>query len=67
MSELLATAQRLRTVKTAFQEFITLWAIDCLLDEPESSQRIAGDILREAELNEIHGMTGLYQGHRLDD
>ena len=73
MSELLATAERLRTVKNAFREFIELWAIDTLMQEHASSDRIAGDILRAAEMPdtaeqfEANNLSFLYQGRGLDD
>ena len=67
MSDLSGKVERLRAVKTAFQEFIQLWAIDRLMDEHASSERIAGDVLRGAENSAIHGFSGLYAGRGLDD
>ncbi len=73
MSELLATAQRLRTVKKAFREFIELWAIDALMEQHGSSAHIAGDILRASEAGdpgeifEPNNLSLLYPGRRLDD
>jgi hypothetical protein len=73
MSELLATAERLRTVKNAFREFIELWAIDALMEQHASSDRIAGDILRAAEAIDssenigTHNLSYLFHGRRLDD
>ena len=67
MSELMATAERLRVVKNAFQEFIELWAIDRLMEEHAASDRIAGDIIRASEKSEIGGLSSLYPGRGLDD
>jgi hypothetical protein len=73
MSEFLATAERLRTVKNAVREFIELWAIDALMEEHASSDRIAGDILRAADNIDsaenigANNLSFLYQGRRLDD
>ncbi len=73
MSELLATAERLRTVKNAFREFIELWAIDAMMEQHTSSSNIAGDILRASgaahsvDNSEIHTSSSLYETRRLVD
>ena len=40
MSDLAATAERLRIVKHASQHFLTLWALDHLLTRPGAIQRL---------------------------
>jgi hypothetical protein len=60
MSELTATAERLRVVKDARLEFITLWALDQLMTEDRQAERIYGDVLSAAELNEAGQFSTLY-------
>ena len=44
MSELCSTATRLRMVKRAYHEFLTLWAVDRGLNRPGMTDRIFDDI-----------------------
>jgi hypothetical protein len=73
MSELIATAERLRTVKNAFREFMQLWAIDALMAQHRSIDWIVGDILRASEStdavkkSQTHNLSFLYTGRGLDD
>jgi hypothetical protein len=50
MSDLSATAERLRVVKDACIDFITLWAIDQLMAEDRHSDRIHGDMVNSSEV-----------------
>jgi hypothetical protein len=45
MSELAATAERLRVVKEACLDFITLWAINRMMEEDGGRERMHGDAL----------------------
>ena len=67
MSDLITTAERLRTVKTAFLEFVELWAIDELMDQPDTVTRLTGDITGTMESGPEIYYRCLYRGHRLDD
>jgi hypothetical protein len=49
MSELAATAERLRVVKDACMDFISLWAIDQLMAEDRLSERVYGDVLNTSQ------------------
>jgi hypothetical protein len=66
MSDLAATAERLRVVKHACSEFITLWALDCLMAETRSSDRFQRDLLNAPQHSE-NSFPGLYSGRGLDD
>jgi hypothetical protein len=72
MSELAMTAQRLRDVKNACEEFIQLWAIDCLMEESSACDRIRRDIERaqqgpENEKKHLIRLYNLYHQRGLDD
>jgi hypothetical protein len=67
MSELVATAERLRVVKDACIDFITLWALDCMMDERRSSDRICGDVLNAAESSDKNSYSLLHSSRRMDD
>ena len=72
MSNLAATAQRLRDVKDACADFIQLWAIDCLMAEPSLCDRIRRDIDRAdekiaGEKNHLSRLCSLYNRRGLDD
>jgi hypothetical protein len=67
MSEFLATAERLRVVKSAFQDFIQLWAIDQLMETHTGADRIIGDLHEVEENNAIPDFSCLYRGVGLDD
>ena len=40
MADLSTTAERFRLVKDAYHDFITLWALDCALEETSLTDRI---------------------------
>jgi hypothetical protein len=65
MSNLAATAERLRVVKDACVDFITLWAIDRLMEEDQSGDRIYGDILCAMDRPREHSI--LQSDRYLDD
>ena len=44
MSELFATAERLRVVKDACVDFLILWAVDAMMTETFSGERLWGDV-----------------------
>ncbi len=49
MSELAATAERLRAVKNACLDFITFWAIDRMMEEDQLTDPIHGDLICASE------------------
>jgi hypothetical protein len=67
MSELAATAERLRVVKDACIDFMTLWALDRLMAEDRLSDRICGDLLNAPQISEDGGSLTLFSGRYLDD
>ena len=67
MSELAATAERLRVVKQAYQHFLTLWALDRLMTKPKAADRMHADIERAVEDPHNHDWSLLYRGSVLDD
>ena len=66
MSDIAATAERLRVVKNACSEFITLWALDCLMAEPRLSDRFQRDLLNAPQHSE-NNFLSLHSGRGLDD
>ncbi len=66
MSNLVATAERLRIVKDACQDFITLWALDQIMAEPHLTEQIYGDIINAPDNREITNFSTC-PGHRFDD
>jgi hypothetical protein len=44
MFELSTTAERLRIVKQAYHDFLTLWAVDQALDSEEVTDRLYRDV-----------------------
>ena len=67
MSELAATAERLRVVKDACLDFITLWAMDQMMAENHLYDRIHGDVISAPQSTENSGFANLYSGRCLDD
>jgi hypothetical protein len=74
MSDLAATAERLRIVKHASQHFLTLWALDHLLTRPGAIQRLQshvknGNATVDAAISDPlnHDWSLLYRGSVLDD
>ena len=65
MSELAAKAERLRVVRNACMDFITLWALDSLMAENGLSDRMCRDVLNMDQISENSG--NLYSGRRMDD
>lgn len=66
MSDLAATAQRLRTVKQATKQFLSLWAMH---DPRDRMTENAGQDTAEAELADFnsHDWSLMYRGSVLDD
>lgn len=66
MSDLAATAQRLRTVKQATKQFLSLWAMH---DPRERITDDASDNTAQAELADFnsHDWSLMYRGSVLDD
>ena len=46
MSQFVAIAEQLRAVKAAEEQFIALWALDCLFDETRFIDKLAADLRR---------------------
>ena len=77
MSDLAATAERLRIVKQASQHFLTLWALHHLLTRPRAIQRLRANVKNsgsalsalDAALSDPlnHDWSLLYRGSVLDD
>ena len=74
MSDLAATAERLRIVKNASQHFLTLWALDHLLSRPSAIKRLQTNVKKgspaiDAALSDPlnHDWSLLYRGSVLDD
>jgi len=74
MSDLAATAERLRIVKQASQHFLTLWALDHLLTRPGAIKRLRAHVKNgssavDAALSDPlnHDWSLLYRGSVLDD
>ena len=47
MNELAATAQRLRDVKEATRNFLTLWALEQARDRVRRGEQVAGETVEE--------------------
>lgn len=72
MTELAATAERLRVVKQAYQHFLTLWAMDRMMARPAAADRFRADIEQSAIQRAVddphnHDWSLLYRGSVLDD
>ncbi len=71
MREIVSAAQRLRTVRRASQQFLELWALECLFDRPHLVDRVASDVERAADVAVAdplnHDWSLLYRGSILDD
>ena len=67
MSDLAATAERLRVCKDAYQQFLTLWAIDRMMSRPVTVNRFEADIDAAIADPENHDWSLLYRGSVLDD
>jgi hypothetical protein len=74
MSDLAATAERLRVVKQASQHFLTLWALDHLLSRPDSIKHLRANVKNsnpklDAAISDPlnHDWSLLYRGSVLDD
>ncbi len=67
MTDLAATAERLRVVKQASQHFLTLWALDRMLARPLAADRIRADIEQAIEDPYNKDWTLLFRGSVLDD
>jgi hypothetical protein len=65
MSDLAATAERLRVVKRACEHFLALWALDHLLARPVAVDQFNTDIHR-ADENFIHDPCAALPIHRRD-
>lgn len=65
MRDLADTAQRLRQVKTATREFLSLWA----LHDPHDRMGDEAQVQAEAELEDFHShdWSLMYRGSVLDD
>ncbi len=44
MREWVATAQRLRRVKDAYEEYLMRWALDCLIHEQDVHRKVEADV-----------------------
>jgi hypothetical protein len=66
MSELATTVERFRLVKDAYHDFITLWALDCALDQPSVTDRIYNEVMA-AEESGYFGRSRLYSPGGMDD
>jgi hypothetical protein len=67
MSELAATAERLRVVKDACVDFITLWAIDQLVADDRVCASVHGDVLNASEGFENNKFSMMHSERRLTD
>ena len=68
MSELAATAERLRVVKDACIDFMTLWALDRLMEEDRLTDRIHRDVINSSRTDENgRNCVSLYSDRVLDD
>jgi hypothetical protein len=71
MSDLAATAERLRVVKRAYEHFLQLWALDRMLAKPNSAHWFRADINRadNEAIADPHNRDWsiLYRGSVLDD
>jgi hypothetical protein len=67
MSDLAATAERLRVVKDACLDFIALYAIDQLMAENRLGDRIHGDILNASETFEKNDFSMMHSNRWLVD
>jgi hypothetical protein len=71
MRELAATAQRLRQVRRAYDEFLMRWALDCLIAQRDVLRRVTADAATEHEPDvrrpDECDWSGLYRGSVLDD
>jgi hypothetical protein len=66
MSEFVAAAERFRLVKDAYHDFITLWALDCALEQPLVADRIYSEVMGVKD-SRFFGRSGLYPMGGLDD
>jgi hypothetical protein len=66
ISELSTAAERLRLVKNAYRDFITLWAIDRDLEEVSITDRIYADVAGVKKLGPV-GKSGLFRDDQCDD
>jgi len=74
MSDMVATAERLRQVKNAYGHFLAMWALERLLAKPAAISRFHTDIIAAEETSETelenpynHNWSLLYRGSVLDD
>jgi hypothetical protein len=60
MSELAITVERFRLVKSAYLDFITLWALDCALEKASVTDRIYREVM-DVEESGFFCRSGLYR------
>ncbi len=61
MGDMASTAEALRRVRRAFEHFLTLWAVDSMLENRSSRERLHADLERiggEASSCERIGLSG---------
>lgn len=44
MPDLVALAQQLRKTRAAQRRFLAMWALECLLDQPQAADRLHRDL-----------------------
>jgi len=54
MSNLTATADRLRAVRKAREHFLTLWTLDCIFQHAQTTKRLLADL--QPDLGRIASM-----------
>ena len=72
MQDLAKTARRLREVKDAYRDFLTMWAVDRLAADTGAMSRVTADVAGCATERALadphnHNWTLLYRGSVLDD
>lgn len=70
MHEIVSTAKRLRAVRRASDQFLTLWALDCMFKQEGLFNRGAADLTQNEDAVADpgnHDWSLLYRGSILDD
>jgi hypothetical protein len=67
MHTLSATAERLRKVRQAHKHFLSLWALDCLMQQQKPLEKMTQDVNRSIKTAERRDWSMLYRGSILDD
>jgi hypothetical protein len=67
MSELVATAERLRVVKHACADFLILWAVDEMMNQACTGDQLWQDVQSSVRPDDHHDIGFSKCGRRLDD